>query len=296
MSGARRVYRNISTYLPGGERVFAAKQLLLSRDLPLAYWQVPKAGCSTIKRSIIDLTRRSTEDVSQRQLHQNREWFKFDDAEFFDVLRARSRGAGLVTFAVSRNPFTRILSAYLEKIHNARDGLRYRVELGLPERGPVSFPEFLTAVRRKPILSLDPHFAPQSNLVPIREVRFDVVGSVEDLGGALHSLGRRLGLDELNVTFQAPHSERAGDKRNVEIYWDSKSVQSVIEIYGDDFKMFGYSTSIEMASAPPVNEVFCPDDGVEISEYFSGALALHCHHKLYRVLSAFWTRPSEVDD
>lgn len=140
-------------------------------------------------------------------------------------------------FCVSRNPFDRILSAYLDKIGPGRDPnvwIPFCRRYGLDSDAALPFRDFLQCLRgdSTPHL-LDFHFRPQyftNNcrfLMPRFTFRFERMFEVEEF---LQSLGVR------PMRF-APHAQNAS-RRTRELSADEISI--IRDLYRLDFETYGY--------------------------------------------------------
>ncbi len=142
------------------------------------------------------------------------------------------RFASLFKFTVVRNPYTRTLSAYLDKIE--RRALR--------EGRESSFGDFLRKAKAQPrFLYSNAHWAPQSSLMLIPINKFDLIGKVESLDSDLIEIKRRIRPDlEQPLTSFKANATGAGDK--LRRYYDDELITLVQDLYREDFATFGYST------------------------------------------------------
>ena len=145
-------------------------------------------------------------------------------------------------FTFVRNPFARMLSAYLNKIVHHRDPSvwgRFAARHGLGD-APLPFREFLELVARTPPAQMDMHWRPQSHTVAPHAVAYDFVGSMErfeeDLGLVLTRIFGR----DLPVHEHAPH--RTGSTDQLAEYYGAEEIDSVRRICAVDFRELGYST------------------------------------------------------
>lgn len=249
MSFSRSLYIRIARY----PRDAFLKNLLVDRDLRYAYLQIPKASCSSVKYFLISAGSGSRAPITQRELHDNREhWIAYGHSEF--VQRIETLGeAPVIGFTVVRNPYTRILSAYREKIELRKDSDRFRKDLGLPVRASVSFADFLFAVSEKEPLLLDHHFMPMSMLLPEDLRACFRLGSTESLAADLRGIAAEIGLPSGIGTRRDSHRTDSSSMGVVERYYRAREQEMVLQIYGEDFRSFGYSASISACAQPPIS-------------------------------------------
>jgi hypothetical protein len=149
-------------------RRLVTRQVRHHESLALTYISNPKAGCSGIKAAMWAQIDRNTghhtlpdggmpHKLSRTPFVQS----VFDTASYDFEKFKQSR-----FFTVVRNPFTRALSGYLNKIGKRSSTVwenfcrRYGVDPN-DTRETYSFKEFLHTIAKDEIDQLDPHFRPQ---------------------------------------------------------------------------------------------------------------------------------------
>ena len=224
------------------------KSLLLDKNGKYAFIEIPKSGCSTVKRALLYLEETEYSIESQRTLHKNEGFVSFGDDKF-------SRAAWLTrdkvfSFSLVRNPYTRILSAYLEKIEYGLDSDKYKRELfELGEK--VSFISFLKKIKGIESKKLDRHFMLQTHILGkfYKEIHIGYLESIDqDLKRMLQEIFPDRGCTSSR---QAPHSTNSSKKQTMLNYYDLEAINMVKEIYKDDFYILGYSDRFEDAPLEP---------------------------------------------
>ncbi|MDX1587465.1 MAG: sulfotransferase family protein [Oleiphilaceae bacterium] len=141
---------------------------------------------------------------------------------------------GLFRFAVVRNPFTRTLSAYLDKVERrARDRNRES-----------SFHDFLQGLASGQLYS-NAHWAPQSSLLLLPYGSFDFFGKVENLDQDLAFIKARILGDRYQpepVRAFTANATGAGGK--LAAYYDEHCIRLVQSLFSDDFDCFNYSRDL----------------------------------------------------
>ena len=211
-------------------------------QLPVVYVNNPKCGCSTVKNTL-------------KQAQASR--FRKDGLEVFrqltdphssdDCLKRRGlrlcAGDRRLVISCARNPYTRALSAYLDKGCDAQAAY-FPELLGRP---PQDFESFLELLARTRPTTLDPHFCPQRiNLWP-SHVAYDAIFYLENAGALRRTLRHALGDFELE-TF-APHSRKAQQK--LQTLYTPRAIELVQQIYAADFEWLGYSRDVTRAMEAP---------------------------------------------
>lgn len=193
-------------------------------DLELGFFcnRIPKAANSTVVTNLARL--KFGKDVPSKQakkmfLTPGR--LSRAEVESFD---------SLFKFTVVREPFSRTLSAYLDKIE--RRALRAGKQS--------SFSDFLSALEKERYLFSNAHWAPQSALMLIPVEQFDYIGKVENLSADLAFIKQRIRPDIAEpVTSMKANATGAKDKL-IE-YYSPELIQKVRDLYRQDFEAFGYS-------------------------------------------------------
>lgn len=195
-------------------------------DLELGFFcnRIPKAANSTV---ITNLAR----------LKFGRDIFSPDAKKLFATPASLSRRdmgrfEGLFKFAVVRNPYTRTLSSYLEKVE------RFAVKKGKP----TSFRQFLYDVRER-LLLRNAHWAPQHALLLIPLDQFDMIGKVETLERDLSAIRARIRPEiEWPLTSATHHATGAAGK--LLKYYDDELIALVRDMYRKDFEAFAYDLDL----------------------------------------------------
>ncbi|WP_185962540.1 sulfotransferase family protein [Thalassomonas sp. M1454] len=195
-------------------------------DLGIFCNRIPKAANSTIVSNLVQL--KLGEEIASPQAKKvftTPSQLKTAELEKFD---------DLFKFAVVRDPFSRTLSAYLDKIDRKFN----------QNEEKISFKDFLKSLKAGKLHS-NLHWAPQTSilLIPIEE--FDFIGKFENLNDDLAFIINKIkGQESTNNDFsrKGPPSTSATDK--VKKYYDSECVELMQQMYSKDFELLGYNNTI----------------------------------------------------
>ena len=154
-------------------------------------------------------------------------------------------------FTVVRNPYSRLLSGYLDKIDKRRrritnSGPRY----SLP-RTPDNFAEFVDMVAEQSDLECNIHWKAQTFKLFLPFLRYDFVGRFEQLSDAFAAITRRLGGDLASVPSNEKH--RTGADGLVEQLYNRELARKVFVRYRNDFDSLGYAEDYRHLS--PIGEI-----------------------------------------
>lgn len=154
-------------------------------------------------------------------------------------------------FTVVRNPYVRILSAYLDKVasrpRDAAVWFPFARRFRLAGDAQLSFNEFLRLVVTEDPSLLDPHFAPQYVNCFQGLIGCDFVGRLEEMERVQEFLAG-VGVQVANHT---PHVTKATEL--VERYYGKEEIDLVGGFYGRDFETYGYS--LDPKVLPPISTV-----------------------------------------
>ncbi|GHC63291.1 hypothetical protein GCM10007315_29380 [Gemmobacter tilapiae] len=234
----------------------------------MVYRVVPKCACSTIGQIMFyaDHGRFFDGDIhdATQGLHK---WAREDSQP---LIEANVRGHKSYAFTCVRNPYTRVLSSYFDKICGIqRNGKRYRgnlvpmltqkygIEVGGPEGKDEfdqikSFRRFLLFVRdtirwKKP-MEPDIHWSAMAGHISTFIVNggtYDHIFFTEDFNPGMQVVLNHVPVKNAVDLASIPRfneSEGHGPKRAhpVEAYFDDLSMHLMWEIYKRDFQLFQY--------------------------------------------------------
>ena len=225
-------------------------------DRHIVYLNNAKVACSSVKKALWQGVRPNTfgGNPHDRQLAPFSRTLE-DIAHDLDSFGASQ------FFTVVRNPYSRILSAYLDKVSSVtadgeekkRDASvwhpfcrRYR----LSSDATLSFGEFLNRITAEDPSTLDQHFAPQffNTLQPF--VSCDFTGHMEQMDRVWSFLS------DFGVVEAAhrPHNTKASS--SIAGFYGPHEMEMVRAFYAQDFDLFGYSDDPSVPA--PVRDISAP--------------------------------------
>jgi len=192
----------------------------------------PKVGCTSIRRIYLELHKAEMSDQELSSLdkyHNLNEVFPYDSDKDY---------SNYTTFILTRNPYSRIVSAFLDQYVFARKG---GVERMLAKYGtgkePENFLEFLQFLKMVPDSERDGHFQSQSyfpytkkvvtksdfryrwlNVKPINSFGLKYVGDVSQLNHHLITIYTRIFKNEPSMLAAALDGIKKTQKRNSILY------------------------------------------------------------------------------
>lgn len=241
----------------------------------VVYRVIPKCACSTIGQALYFADHGQFFDGDIHDAGSGIHKWAFEASQ--DVITRRVRD-DTFTFTCVRNPWTRILSSFFDKIAGIqRSGNRYRgaalapfmKRYGVDVEGDFdqvrSFRRFLLFARdtirfRKP-LDPDIHWSAVSghaSTLVRGGGKYDMIIATEDFKAGMSQVLTRFDQKhpvDIDTMPRFNESEGHGPKRlyPVEDYFDDLSIHLVHEMYRRDFNLFNYDKSPN--SLPPTKEI-----------------------------------------
>jgi hypothetical protein len=212
----------------------------------LLYGRVPKAANSSIKAALCRLlserppkgTKTTSDKFWQHETN--------NETELITLRKARKYRHSHFSFSFVRNPFDRLIAAYNNKVIEIEEPPLPMQHMGIHH--DMSFESFLDALIDNPFHRYDVHVLPQSHLLCLgRQVIPKFVGRVEQINEHWSILREILKRQHIDVMESLPQKNvRRSEKMGLQDYFYSDSlIDKVLQLYGDDVKLFYNDTSID---------------------------------------------------
>jgi hypothetical protein len=221
----------------------------ISRRRKYLYVETPKVASTTIKHALHRLERgdrKAPDDPHERETSPLRAP-SYSDALFLRALQ----GDRFFRFCFVRNPFTRILSCYVEKFLQNHHP-QWEQQLGLEDsrnfdgaqrkQSRLSFLEFLQAIANPQTPGLNIHWMPQHLLLSIGVVDYDFIGRFENFSSDFARLGKVLGVKQTGKG--RAHATQA--RNLIHRFYGPDEIDCVLSIYENDFNAFLYPKDIRL--------------------------------------------------
>ena len=221
----------------------------ISHKYNYLYVETPKAGCSSIKMTLQrmeldlpDFYREDFEDIHNRNFSP---LLKASQVGSFDRFLNRPN---LFKFCFVRNPYTRLLSAYLEKIKSnkpqKKDILQHLGRNIQQLNTPVSFTEFVEVICEQPIANLNDHWNIQYYQTFQNAIKYDFIGKVENFDRDFAFVLNTVNKDYQKYVSKEQRHASGADER-LSAYYTPALIAKVRDKYALDFEYFGYSFDFE---------------------------------------------------
>ncbi len=228
--------------------------LLISPKHHYVFANNPKVACTTIRKLLIDAEYGEIKPYAERSatLHYN-EFLPFLDTWQVEKLPEWISRPDITTFCFVRNPFTRLLSGYLDKVvRNQPQKMNILKALGEEDQpeSPITFATFVKAVCAMQPAEQDQHWRVQYYQTHQSGISYDFIGKFERLETDLRHIAEQLGIAE----FLSPdHFSRAGQTsrhhatnaaEQLKEYYTPELVSLVRQHFAVDFEAFDYSLQL----------------------------------------------------
>ena len=144
----------------------------------------------------------------------------------------------MTSFVFVRHPYTRLVSAYEDKILANETKRKFR---SYQKKGRGSFPHFIDVIIAKHELNdnLDVHFRPFHQICDFCHVDFDIIGKLETFDEDIEAVsGLKLKLSKRHVNKKRQQGYKKYFKE-----LNSQQLKRLEEIYFLDFKLFDYDSN-----------------------------------------------------
>lgn len=214
------------------------QSLFFSQSYPLLFVSNAKAACSTIKRSIWHASEPETLNKTSN-VHNRKEGpfvaYPFALEDIPEPVEA------LIKFSLVRNPYSKFLSAYRDKVSRLKSGNQawaYMADrYGFSGDTRPSMETLLRCIAEDDPHWVDPHFARQTVNLSIDLIDYDVIGHFEHM----KDVEAFLGTYGIPLTSHRRHRTNAGGIEDFTSVFSTQEIDLIGEIYADDFATFHYA-------------------------------------------------------
>lgn len=217
------------------------KLALINHQYKFVYFRICKAANSTIVSSLYHAeTGQIITSLDNLQTIKDTYYNKPTSLSYNELKKFQSH---YFKFTFVRNPYTRIISAYLNKIIPNEDGKRNQVAkfIGKSPDAEISFSDFLEYLEQGGI-NQNAHWARQSDLISIPLRELDFIGKTENITDDLNCVLEKIFKNEPQIISVREHQSSASQMLK-EIDLEVKA--KIYRIYKLDFDNFNYSSEIK---------------------------------------------------
>jgi len=211
-----------------------------SSDLRLVYLRIPKVACSSFKKSIWLSVDHKLGKVTLKPGVSPHDKAKSPFAKSADEIRSQLDGfVNASFFTVVRNPYSRLLSAFLDKIAKKNRDLNVwsaiKKQLSYRDDDYPNFSDFVDRLVKQRPSYLENHFSEQNIVICSSYLPVDHLGHMESLGSTSSFL------DGFGVPVRNHRSHSTGSTSRIREFYTRKELDAVQKFFYKDFELFGYS-------------------------------------------------------
>ncbi|TGQ66728.1 hypothetical protein EN829_018940 [Mesorhizobium sp. M00.F.Ca.ET.186.01.1.1] len=218
----------------------------------LIYIEVPKAGCTTVKRLLSICAYGVNQDDRPGAYHIRQQSGLLAPSDVgVKLFESLLRDPETLIFSVVRNPFSRLRSCYLNKFYDLKISDPKNTKLIKQligdmsslsssdiERDQMSFDSFVKGACATAALGKDGHWSLMSAIIPDSSDFTVEIIKLESLAEGLTPVLDRLGASEEIRSSQAKPLNQSAPRP--EIVWTEPLADAVARAYAEDFRRFGY--------------------------------------------------------
>ncbi len=238
-------------------------RVLISQTHKYIYHMNPKVGSNTtlnmlyriagLGEEAIGNPHQTSRDVAMLKAHG----LLAKDLEYSDCQAYFSGFPNFYTFSFTRNPYTRLKSAYNDKLKRYAEivvsdvvdnlgqgdgGLtKKRFQQELKQR--INFRQFVEGVCGEHLYG-DQHWVPQYDRLRPDLCHYDTLGKLENYQEDMTEILEAIGVSKENQPEFPTRLNAAPDPRLITDYYDGNLIRLVRNSYHKDFETFGYSTAL----------------------------------------------------
>ncbi len=214
----------------------ANSRCIISHSHKFLYFRIPKAANSTITSTLYRLQHGHTSPPDGKKIKSS-----FQHPDKLSRAEAATVKESYFKFSVVRNPYDRLLSAYLDKIkgNSLRQKRKVTNALKLPEDSEVEFDLFLDYLEQHSGTLDDAHWAIQTDMIFMPLSELDFLGRMENLSTDLAKIVSTIfGIEDFEIERQTQRVTNARARRHELL--NSNQIKRITEIYRKDFELLGY--------------------------------------------------------
>lgn len=224
---------------------------IILRSADVCYVEVPKAGSSSVLTVLADISGIDVSTMSREQARQAllRSKATLDARIMPRAVKTRllDPANGLWAFTFVRNPYVRVLSAYIDLVTRKAHGSGVYLQTIETQRDP-SFEQFARRLATLSTRAMNPHLRPQSDIVDPENISYDFIGCLESFNEDLSTISARLG----SRSYHSQGREHRTDASRVIGDYYTEDIRSLVYArYSADFDLFGYSADLRHVDDPP---------------------------------------------
>eukprot|EP00186_Timspurckia_oligopyrenoides_P001910 CAMPEP_0182447192 /NCGR_PEP_ID=MMETSP1172-20130603/12667_1 /TAXON_ID=708627 /ORGANISM="Timspurckia oligopyrenoides, Strain CCMP3278" /LENGTH=277 /DNA_ID=CAMNT_0024643543 /DNA_START=358 /DNA_END=1191 /DNA_ORIENTATION=- len=237
---------------------------LLVPDYKLHLCTLPKVGCTELRGLVYRIEHTPPGELST-YMPSDDERIRYGNAHgqghFLRTLHNKERldilaDPSWLHIAFVRNPYTRLLSGYLQKMVHPKDSVWHQIpgwQIGMSFDALVSILEEMKAKNGGTLL-VNEHFFPQYLQCGFNVFNYDLIAHQESFEDHVRCMAKNRGFEAALKfgwgpngsydMFNMPRPHPTGSSNKISDYYTPQLQKRVYELYKEDFILFGYSDQL----------------------------------------------------
>lgn len=211
---------------------------LIDYELGIFFNRVPKAGNSSVVSNLYALKYGHSIKSADELKKAKASFLRPSDLSEHQALSF----VCLYKFTFVRNPYTRILSAYLDKVATGKKKYKFIEEKRIP-----SFQEFCLYLKKGGWRE-NIHWAPQSNILLLPIEYYDFIGRLENFSADMQTVLKNICIEPTGCQIGSFVVNATASDDKLRKYYNEESATIIRQLYNSDFKLFGYDDNYDFIS------------------------------------------------
>ena len=238
-------YHPVMRSVPFDLRKHAWRRVAVSEKGRFIYIRIPKAANSTISKTLYSHVYLSDDEKLKLDDIGKDAKNKFDNLLQPKCFTENSIYNNYFIFSFFRNPYSRILSTYLDKFQSDFNHRKYQwvaKDIGVTLTKDITFSDFIDYIAKGNI-NKDAHWAPQISLCPFPLDKLNFIGKVETIDSDLPFVMERLFGRGSFKGIEVREHNRQHAIQKLNSFYTEELIRRVYDLYKKDFECLGYAKS-----------------------------------------------------
>lgn len=220
-------------------------KLNISHKYRYVYVDNPKTGCSSLKSALIEMEQNGHQSnggiIDYKIIHSSNSPLNAVAPLYPNKTLTRLKSLNYTFFTFVRNPYTRLLSCYLNKFvvkESPVAGIFYKTFGTLPE----NFQHFVQLIATQADHEMNPHWRVQSSQIHYDAIPYSFIGRFENYDSDFNAVFQHLGIPQDSVPRRRHLNQTSGEinslancnRRTAKLIYDRFKVDFVNFAYPED--------------------------------------------------------------
>ncbi|MGI0481015.1 sulfotransferase family protein [Geminocystis sp. CENA526] len=241
-------------YPPNINCLTVNSRINISHTRKFCYFRIPKAANSTVIISLFNAEYENLDfEISDNHSNIKSQISRiksqmYDHPSSLSVKQLKELLDNYYKFTFVRNPYTRFLSCFLDKVKRPEAEQRKMIcnFLKKSSKENISIHDFLDFLEYKTNLNCNAHWCLQKDILLLPKEKIDFIGRVENLQQDLITVMQVIFNKEIDDQIVNIKSHSTGANSKLAMICDPEIKERIFKIYEADFEYFEYSQKLEL--------------------------------------------------